>query len=161
MSDTQKDDRSFDHPPSREELLAEYRKHEEADPASLHYKRHLSRPRLHPLRVLALCALVLSLTFLFGVAVFFATERVWLAVLLGLLALISVCLLLARRILIFAVRVYQRFAPKATRERCRYEPSCSEYMILSVQKYGLVRGAHRGLRRWRSCKPPNGGFDLP
>ena len=161
MSDSPKDSGAFDHPPTAEELLKAYRKQEEADPASLHYKRHLHRPRLHPLRVCLLCALVLSLAALLGAAVFCATERVGLALLLGLLALLFACVVFAKRILIFAVRVYQRFATDATRERCRYEPSCSEYMILSVQKYGVIRGARKGIRRWRGCKPPNGGFDMP
>ena len=45
---------------------------------------------------------------------------------------------------------------------CRFEPSCSEYMILSVRKYGPIRGAWKGVRRICRCNPWNpGGYDPP
>lgn len=45
---------------------------------------------------------------------------------------------------------------------CRFEPSCSEYFIQAVRKYGPVRGAYRGVRRICRCHPWNpGGYDPP
>ena len=45
---------------------------------------------------------------------------------------------------------------------CRFEPSCSEYMILAVRKYGPIRGAAKGVRRICRCHPWNpGGYDPP
>ena len=45
---------------------------------------------------------------------------------------------------------------------CRFEPSCSEYFIQAVRKYGPVRGAYRGVRRICRCNPWNqGGYDPP
>ena len=49
----------------------------------------------------------------------------------------------------------------ASRLKCVFEPSCSEYMILAVNKYGLVRGVIKGIRRLLRCHPPNGGKDYP
>ena len=161
MSIPEKDTVSFDHVPSREELLAAYQKKEEADPASLHYKRHLVRPKLHPWRVLLLCLAALCLATLWAFASYLLLESVLWAVLLGLALLFLILILFARRIFIWLVRAYQRFASPNTRERCRFEPSCSEYMILSLQKYGVIRGLSKGYSRIRRCKPPNGGFDLP
>lgn len=65
------------------------------------------------------------------------------------------------KIAIFFVRIYQRYAPAEMRLACRYEPSCSEYMILSVEKYGFCRGVWNGLKRIVRCKSPNGGIDYP
>jgi putative membrane protein insertion efficiency factor len=45
---------------------------------------------------------------------------------------------------------------------CRFEPSCSEYMIQAVRKYGPVRGAAKGVWRVCRCHPFNpGGYDPP
>jgi putative membrane protein insertion efficiency factor len=45
---------------------------------------------------------------------------------------------------------------------CRFQPSCSEYMILAVRKYGPVCGAWKGVRRICRCHPWNpGGYDPP
>jgi putative membrane protein insertion efficiency factor len=52
-------------------------------------------------------------------------------------------------------------APKKLRESCRYIPSCSEYMILAINKYGSIVGIWKGIKRIMSCKVPNGGIDYP
>ena len=69
--------------------------------------------------------------------------------------------LVAKRAVIWLVHVYQRYASEKTRLKCVFEPSCSEYMILSVEKYGVFRGVWRGVRRLLRCHPPHGGVDLP
>ncbi|MGE0231712.1 MAG: membrane protein insertion efficiency factor YidD [Flavobacteriaceae bacterium] len=59
------------------------------------------------------------------------------------------------------IRLYQRFAPARIRGRCRFDPSCSEYAVLSIQKYGSVKGSFKSFARIRRCRPPNGGEDRP
>lgn len=49
-------------------------------------------------------------------------------------------LLFLRNILVIAVEMYQHYAPEDVRRRCMYKPTCSEYTILSLQKYGVVIG---------------------
>jgi putative membrane protein insertion efficiency factor len=45
---------------------------------------------------------------------------------------------------------------------CRFHPSCSEYFIEAVQKYGPLRGAYRGVKRICRCNPWTvGGYDPP
>ncbi|MCC6290857.1 membrane protein insertion efficiency factor YidD [Candidatus Nomurabacteria bacterium] len=39
--------------------------------------------------------------------------------------------------------------------RCRFYPSCSEYGILAIEKYGSVRGTIKTFRRIHSCRPNN------
>ena len=63
--------------------------------------------------------------------------------------------------IIAAVEVYQHFAPDRIRNKCRFEPSCSQYMILSIQKYGVVRGICRGgFRLYRCSIKKDGGYDF-
>lgn len=64
-------------------------------------------------------------------------------------------------ILISIIRLYQNTAPTRIRNSCRFELSCSEYMILSIQKYGIRKGVIKGVNRLQRCKVPNGGIDNP
>ncbi|MBP6018771.1 MAG: membrane protein insertion efficiency factor YidD [Burkholderiaceae bacterium] len=59
------------------------------------------------------------------------------------------------------VGIYRRLAPQRVRDSCRFEPSCSEYCLLAVEKYGFWRGWWMTIRRLGRCKPPFGGRDLP
>ena len=47
------------------------------------------------------------------------------------------------------------------RIRCRYEPTCSEYSIQAVRRFGIVRGLEMSFRRIESCKidVPLGTYD--
>nr|DAI25231.1 MAG TPA: Hemolytic domain protein [Caudoviricetes sp.] len=62
---------------------------------------------------------------------------------------------------IFLILLYQRLAPRRIRDSCRFEPTCSNYAILSLQKYGFFKGWEMALNRLSRCKWPNGGEDLP
>ena len=59
------------------------------------------------------------------------------------------------------IRFYQRIAPAAVRGTCRFTPTCSEYAIRSVEKYGVLRGVPRAAGRILRCRSPNGGIDEP
>ena len=67
----------------------------------------------------------------------------------------------AKRAVIWIVRLYQYLAPDDIRLKCVFYPSCSEYMILAVQKYGTIRGVIRGIARLQRCHEPYGGEDFP
>ena len=74
-------------------------------------------------------------------------------------ALISYLLL--RRFFIGTILLYKAVAPMSVRSQCRFEPTCSTYMILAVQKYGLILGIAKGVHRLFRFHPPNGGVDYP
>lgn len=59
------------------------------------------------------------------------------------------------------VRMYQRKAPQSLRDTCRFTPSCSAYMVLAVDKYGLLHGVLKGISRVLRCRYPQGGTDYP
>ena len=83
------------------------------------------------------------------------------AVIVWLLADLIFLLLIAKRAIIWLVHVYQHYASDEIRLKCVFEPSCSEYMILAINKYGLFRGVAKGINRLMRCRPPNGGIDYP
>lgn len=69
--------------------------------------------------------------------------------------------LLLKRFFIGTILLYKAFAPMRIRNECRFVPTCSTYMILAVQKYGLLIGTVKGILRLFRCHPPNGGEDYP
>jgi putative membrane protein insertion efficiency factor len=65
-------------------------------------------------------------------------------------------------LLILPVRLYQVCISPLLPRVCRFQPSCSEYFILAVQKHGPLRGACKGVWRVCRCNPfTRGGFDPP
>ena len=65
-------------------------------------------------------------------------------------------------LLIATVRLYQILLSPWLGRNCRFTPSCSNYFIQAVQKYGPVIGSVRGIWRIIRCNPYNpGGFDPP
>ncbi len=77
-----------------------------------------------------------------------------------LIAQLLVLVLTLKYIMIWFIRVYQRYAKSETRLRCCYTPSCSEYAILALKKYGALIGGIKAVRRLMRCGPP-GGIDYP
>ena len=65
--------------------------------------------------------------------------------LIGVLMMaLGVAILSAKPFCIWLILLYQRFAPEKIRRECCFEPSCSEYMKLAIQKYGVIIGIYRG-----------------
>jgi len=57
---------------------------------------------------------------------------------------------------------YQRFISPIFGKTCRFYPSCSEYAILAVEKYGVLKGIRKSILRILRCHPFNpGGVDFP
>ena len=59
------------------------------------------------------------------------------------------------------ILLYQAIAPHKIRNACRFEPSCSNYAILALKKYGFFKGWKMAFNRLNRCKYPNGGEDYP
>lgn len=70
--------------------------------------------------------------------------------------------LLPTNLAIGMVRVYQWTLSPIIGRQCRFHPTCSNYYIQAVQKYGFVSGTIRGAWRICRCNPfCKGGEDLP
>ena len=80
---------------------------------------------------------------------------------IALIAIGLYIIIRTRAILIWFVMIYQRYAPDHVRQACVFNPSCSNYMILCIKKYGAVRGCIKGIKRLSRCHRPNGGDDYP
>lgn len=135
---------------------------DEQDPRSSAYIRKLKRPKVSLIKILLL--------FIFLPAVVLAALIV-LLIHLGLpetttfiiaaVILLAYILLTTKRMFINVIKLYQRYAPDSLRNKCRFEPSCSEYMILAIEKYGLIKGIQKGIERLNRCNIDGGGFDFP
>lgn len=69
---------------------------------------------------------------------------------------------LPAELMVLLVRCYQWLLSPLLGRTCRFHPSCSEYFIQAVRKYGLFRGGWKGVCRIGRCHPWNpGGYDPP
>tara|TARA_B100000965_G_scaffold263148_1_gene222092 strand:+ start:1389 stop:1625 length:237 start_codon:yes stop_codon:yes gene_type:complete len=63
-------------------------------------------------------------------------------------------------IFIFPIRLYQLFISPMLPNTCRHLPTCSDYTIQAIQKFGVIRGIFKGSLRILRCNPlGTSGFD--
>lgn len=134
---------------------------EENDPRSFYYVRKLNRPKINWRKIACFSLIIVLLATLF----FFVIKYIFASTVIGLLsamAFLIICVAVMRKkIVICLIHIYQRYASDRIRNKCRFEPSCSEYMIIAVEKYGFFRGIKKGIHRLLRCNENNGGFDYP
>ncbi|MFA5199783.1 MAG: membrane protein insertion efficiency factor YidD [Candidatus Omnitrophota bacterium] len=59
---------------------------------------------------------------------------------------------------ILLINIYQKYIRHLYPACCRFEPSCSEFAKQAIVKYGLIKGAGKGLIRICRCHPWSGRF---
>lgn len=65
-----------------------------------------------------------------------------------------------RRIVTTLIRGYQRFISPLLASNCRFHPTCSQYTLEAVERYGAAKGLWLGAKRIGRCHPFNpGGYD--
>ena len=65
-----------------------------------------------------------------------------------------------KKTMMLAIRFYQRNISPGLPPRCRYIPTCSEYALEAVEKYGAVKGGWLAAKRIARCHPfHKGGYD--
>ncbi len=62
-----------------------------------------------------------------------------------------------RSLLLFLLRGYKRLLSPLLPPACRFEPTCSVYMMQAIERFGATRGAWMGLRRLGRCHPFHAG----
>jgi putative membrane protein insertion efficiency factor len=66
-----------------------------------------------------------------------------------------------RSIAVAPVRFYQRFVSPGIPRRCKYHPSCSQYSVTAIRRYGILRGLVLSAWRLLRCNPwSHGGVDF-
>ena len=58
-----------------------------------------------------------------------------------------------KRLLLWLIRFYQRHISPNRPPCCRFMPTCSQYALQAVEKYGALRGGWLALRRVCCCHP--------
>jgi uncharacterized protein len=65
-----------------------------------------------------------------------------------------------RKVFGVVIRLYQQLISPHLGQNCRFHPTCSQYMLEAIEKYGVMRGGLLGIRRIGKCHPMNpGGYD--
>ncbi|MCR4705313.1 MAG: membrane protein insertion efficiency factor YidD [Lachnospiraceae bacterium] len=65
-----------------------------------------------------------------------------------------------KKILIFIIQIYRKYISPMKSTKCPYFPSCSEYGLEAIQKYGAFKGGLMAAWRILRCNPfSKGGYD--
>lgn len=65
-----------------------------------------------------------------------------------------------KKLFLFLIRFYRRNISPLKQPCCRFIPTCSEYALEAVEKYGALKGSWLALRRLLRCHPLcKGGYD--
>ncbi len=58
------------------------------------------------------------------------------------------------------IRFYQKFISPIKGKTCRFYPTCSQYAIDALEKYGFLKGSYLSIKRILKCHPfHEGGYD--
>lgn len=64
-----------------------------------------------------------------------------------------------KKILIALIKLYKKI-PFKSHNYCKFTPTCSEYALLALEKYGFLKGSYLMIRRILRCNPfSKGGYD--
>jgi len=65
-----------------------------------------------------------------------------------------------KKTLVFGLNFYRKYLSILKLRSCRFYPSCSEYTLESIQKFGAARGIFKSAKRILKCHPFHpGGYD--
>ncbi len=65
-----------------------------------------------------------------------------------------------RRLLLSLIKFYRREVSAIGRPHCRYIPTCSEYAITAIERFGVLKGGFLSIKRIIRCNPLfKGGYD--
>ncbi len=65
-----------------------------------------------------------------------------------------------KHVFIFLIKIWQRTFSQVLPPSCRFTPSCSQYGVEAIQKYGALKGGWLTIKRIGRCHPFNpGGYD--
>lgn len=67
---------------------------------------------------------------------------------------------LPKRLMLALIRFYRRQISPALPPSCRFTPTCSQYAVEAIEKYGALKGGYLAIRRILKCHPLHpGGYD--
>ncbi len=67
---------------------------------------------------------------------------------------------MVKKVIIGVIKGYQKHISKLFGSKCRFYPTCSEYSIQAIDKYGIIKGILMAIKRIAKCHPLHlGGVD--
>lgn len=67
---------------------------------------------------------------------------------------------LLKKIIIALIRFYQLALSPLKQPTCRFSPTCSQYSIKAIERFGVIKGTYLSVRRILKCHPfHEGGYD--
>ena len=64
------------------------------------------------------------------------------------------------QIAIIMIKIYRLFISPLKPPTCRFVPTCSDYALQAIEKYGIIRGGKMAIKRILRCHPFHpGGYD--
>ena len=57
------------------------------------------------------------------------------------------------KIFLLPIRFYRYFISPLTPPTCRFDPTCSQYAINSIEEYGIFKGSIMAIKRISKCHP--------
>ncbi len=58
------------------------------------------------------------------------------------------------------IRFYRKYISPLKKPSCRFYPTCSQYALDAIEKYGALKGSFMAIKRILRCHPYNkGGYD--
>lgn len=131
------------------------------DPTSIDYPRCYNKPKINILRFFFfVVGYILLLIIEFYILDLIHLHTIMINIIFLLSSLFYFFLQL-KYIVVLIIQIYQNLAPISLRSQCRFEPSCSNYMLMAIDKYGLFLGLKKGIIRLKRCNITDGGFDYP
>lgn len=68
--------------------------------------------------------------------------------------------LIAKSLVLFLIKIYQKAWSRFTTPSCRFYPTCSQYAYEAVLRYGVIKGCFLAVKRLLKCHPFHpGGVD--
>ena len=65
-----------------------------------------------------------------------------------------------KRVMIKGIRIYQKYLSPLKYTKCPYYPTCSQYGLEAIEKYGALKGGLMAVWRILRCNPfSKGGYD--
>ena len=67
---------------------------------------------------------------------------------------------MVKKLLVLGIKAYQCLSRALLFRNCRFYPSCSQYAIEAIERFGIVNGVKKAIMRILRCSPANdGGYD--
>ena len=65
-----------------------------------------------------------------------------------------------KSVLLALIRFYRKYISPLTPPTCRYVPTCSQYALEALEKYGALKGGWLAVKRICRCHPFHKGHDF-